>query len=87
MIRVARQFFNDARRRKLILENPFDGISANRGPDGEREYFVTREEIKKLLEVLLNNEWRLVVALVRFAALRCPSEVLALRWSDINWAT
>ena len=27
----------------------------------------------------------LIFALSRFAGLRCPSEHLALRWSDINW--
>ncbi len=53
--------------------------------NAEREYFVSREETAKLLEALPNNEWRLLVALVRYAALRCRSEVLALRWSDIRW--
>ena len=30
-------------------------------------------------------EWRLIFALSRFGGLRCPSEHLALRWSDVDW--
>src|SRR5262249_18716284 len=30
-------------------------------------------------------EWRLIFALSRWGGLRCPSEVLALRWVDVDW--
>lgn len=30
-------------------------------------------------------QWRLLFALSRFGGLRCPSEHLALRWSDVDW--
>jgi len=80
MVGVARQFFQDAKRRGLIAENPFDGIPASVGPNTEREYFVTREETERLLEVIPCPEWRLLVALARYGGLRVPSEVLELRW-------
>jgi len=32
-----------------------------------------------------DDQWRAVVALSRFAGLRCPSEIMALRWGDVNW--
>ena len=31
--------------------------------------------------------WRTIIALTRFGGLRCPSEVLSLKWSHINWGT
>jgi len=30
-------------------------------------------------------QWRTIFALCRYGGLRCPSEVLGLRWSDIDW--
>jgi integrase len=32
-----------------------------------------------------DGQWRLLFALSRFGGLRCPSEHLALRWSDVDW--
>ncbi|QDS94214.1 Phage integrase family protein [Roseimaritima multifibrata] len=32
-----------------------------------------------------DQEWRAIFSLARYGGLRCPSEVLRLRWSDINW--
>jgi integrase len=31
-------------------------------------------------------EWRLLIALCRYGGLRCPSEVLSLKWEHIHWA-
>ncbi|MBN1590959.1 MAG: site-specific integrase [Pirellulales bacterium] len=47
---------------------------------------MTREEIEKVLEACPDAQWRLIVALSRFGGLRCPSEHLALRWRDVDWA-
>jgi integrase len=44
------------------------------------------QDAQKLLEVA-PPEWRCIIALARFAGLRCPSEVLSLRWSDIQFDT
>ncbi|MDA0590439.1 MAG: site-specific integrase [Planctomycetota bacterium] len=39
----------------------------------------------RILETCPDAEWRLIFALMRFGGLRCPSEVQALKWSDVNW--
>ena len=36
-----------------------------------------------ILEACPDQEWRTLFALVRYGGLRCPSEVLKLKWSDI----
>lgn len=46
--------------------------------------FVTRHDIDQIL-VIANLDWRLIISLARFGGLRCPSEVLSLRWQDIDW--
>ena len=32
-----------------------------------------------------DTEWKLIFALCRYGGVRCPSEVLTLKWADVNW--
>jgi integrase len=86
LIKFAKQFFHAARRAGLVAASPFDGIKAGSMANPERLYFVSREDALKLIEACPDAEWRLIVALARFGGLRCPSELLALTWADIDWA-
>ena len=83
---IAKQFFRAAQRKRLIRENPFAdmkgiGVKENR----QRDYFVTRDMAERIIEACPDSDWRLIFALSRYGGLRCPSETLALRWSDIDW--
>lgn len=81
----AKQFFHAAIRRKLVTENPFAQlVSAVRG-NPARLRFIDRETAAKVLEACPNAEWRLIFALSRFGGVRCPSETLSIRWSDVDW--
>jgi integrase len=84
-LQFARTFFHDARRRKLIASNPFAEVSAKSVVRLDQRRFVTQEETTKLLDACPNQHWRTIVALARYGGLRCPSEVLSLRWQDIDW--
>ena len=55
-----------------------------RGSTTERQYFVSRDAIAKLMAVC-NLNWQMILGLSRFGGLRCPSEVLSLRWADVKW--
>ena len=65
--------------------NPFDGQSTVVRQNPKRFRFVSIEEAQVVLDALPTAQWRLVFALCRFAGLRCPSELLPLKWSDVNW--
>lgn len=83
---IAKQFMRVAVRRELIRRNPFeDLVSAVRGSSEERQYFVTRKEVAAVLDACPDSEWKTMVALSRYGGLRCPSEVLALRWCDVDF--
>jgi integrase len=87
---LARTFFKDAVRRKLINSNPFDGVGKGSTANPDRQRFIDRETISKVIDACPNAEWRLLVALSRFGGLRVPSEPLLLRWQDVdtvNWKT
>lgn len=83
--RMAKQFFRAAVRKQVIAENPFGDIKAADRPNEQRFYFITREQAEAVLDACPDSEWRLIFALCRYGGLRCPSEVLALRWEDIDW--
>jgi len=79
------QFLQDAIDRELLDKNPFrDADRATSSGNGRRQQFITREIANKVLDILPDAQWRLLFALSRFAGLRCPSEHVRLRWSDVD---
>lgn len=83
-LQFARAFFRAALKRKHIEENPFADVSSKAVMDGNRLRFVTREDIGRI-SAIANLDWRVIISLARYGGLRCPSEVLSLRWQDIDW--
>ena len=84
---IAKQFFRHALKKKLITENPFTELAASVQPNKTREHFITREDADKAINAAPDADWRMIIALSRYGGLRCPSEVLLLKWSDINHET
>ena len=83
-LQFATMVFRAAMRRRLIPESPFADVSIKASmPDRGR--FITLEETLRLLQACPNHHWRAIVALARYGGVRCPSEVLSLRWQDIDW--
>ena len=82
---LAVQFFQYAVHKKLIEVNPFVGLPCAVRANDERWRFIEVEQINKVIAACPDDEWRLIVALCRFGGLRCPSELLRLRWEDVRW--
>ena len=85
-IAISRQFFNAAIDKRLISENPFKGQPVTVRPNESRFFFITPEIARKVLDACPDVEWRLIFGLARFGGLRCPSEVLRLKWEDVDFA-
>jgi integrase len=83
---IAKQFFRAAIRKDIIEKNPFEGIKVSIQPNPARMYFITPHEAELVLEACPDSQWRLIFALCRYGGLRCPSEVLGVRWVDIDWS-
>jgi integrase len=81
----AKQMFKSAIEYELISKNPFIGLPGNVRCNPKKLYFVSREEIVKVMDGCPDHEWRLLIALCRFAGLRNPSETISLKWEHINW--
>jgi integrase len=84
-IGIAKHIFKLGMRWKLTSENPFVDLRAGSQVNKSREYFVNQTDAAKVLAASPDAEWRLIFALARYGGLRCPSEILALRWEDVHW--
>ncbi|MGE5612375.1 MAG: tyrosine-type recombinase/integrase [Bacillota bacterium] len=84
-VKMARQAFKRAIKWGLILTNPFADVVAGSQSNKARQFFVTREAAQKVIEACPDAQWKLLFALSRYGGLRCPSEHLALKWSDVDW--
>jgi integrase len=84
-VKRAKQLFRSAVRKRLLTGNPFEDIKPPSQVNASRQSFMALDTIAKVLDACPNAEWRLIVALCRFGGLRCPSELLSLKWADVNW--
>lgn len=79
----ARQFFQDAVDWELIGRNPFATVkTATSSVKSNVE--VPTATIRHILKHC-DTTWATIVGLSRFGGLRCPSEVLSIKWGDIDW--
>ncbi len=49
--------------------------------------YVSREETAAIVEVCSSPQWRAIVGLARYGGLRVPSELVGLRWGDLERRT
>ena len=85
-VKVAWQFLKIALRKGMVSSNPFVEVKAGGERNASQMQFIDRATIDKVLNATANVEWQLIIALSRFGGLRCPSETLSLKFTDINWA-
>ncbi|BBO34751.1 tyrosine-type recombinase/integrase [Lacipirellula parvula] len=81
----AHRLFRFAIRQRFMDSNPFENAPRGNCLRGNN-VFVTREEVAKVMAQMPNSEFRLMLGLSRFGALRVPSETNRLRWADVDWA-
>lgn len=82
----ARQFFVVAVRHRVAAENPFAHIKGQVRGNAERRVIVPKADAERVIAVAPDPQWKLLIALARYAGLRMMSEVVNLRWRDVNWA-
>jgi integrase len=84
---IARRMFRKAVAWGQAPASPFADLVANtsKQKNRDRQFFVARDVAQRVIDKCPDSEWKLIVALARYGGLRCPTEVLALRWEDINW--
>ena len=85
-VRRVKSIFAFGVKKKFLSADPFANLIATATLPEDRKAYVTVEDAEKLLTAA-TPVWRTIIALCRFAGLRCPSEVFRLTWTDVNFAT
>lgn len=83
----AKTIMAEAVRDRLLAESPFAGLKGGDESNPDRHRFIGPEVSARVLAACPDADWRVIFALARWAGMRCPSEVLALRWRDVDWAS
>ena len=84
-VKKARELFRHAVDARLIIVSPFANIPVGSMVNETRAHFVPRDAVEKIIDACPDTDWRLIVSLSRYGGLRCPSEVMLLRWGDVLW--
>ena len=84
-VKFAKHFFRYAVRKRIIKTNPFAEIRGGARTTATARPLSAMRPSRRPLQACPDAQWRLILALCRFGGLRCPSEVLWLRWGDIDW--
>ncbi len=78
-------FFLHLTRKGYIASNPFTGLAKKAEVNTKPNLYIEEERILRIMDHAPDAEWRLIIALWRFAGLRAASEVLSLKWEHILW--
>ena len=81
----AKTLFSHAVDDRLLTESPLEKLVAGSESNRERLFFVSISDAQKILKACPDADWRLIFTLCRWGGLRCPSEVLNLKWNDVLW--
>lgn len=85
-IKCARSYFAFMVESKMIRTNHFTQVETGSQDNPARWHFVSEAVADKLIAACPNDEWRVIIALARYGGVRMPSEMLPLRWRDVQWA-
>ena len=81
---TVKQFFREAVERGYIESNPFEKLASTTQGNDKRQFFVEASVIYDCMEHCPCTDWKTILALSRFGGFRVPSELVALRWGDVD---
>lgn len=84
IIKDLRRVWNWAIESEILDDNPFKNVRSGSYRNKSREYYVSIDDYRRILDACPCREWRVLIALYRIGGLRC-SEAFYLRWSDVDF--
>jgi integrase len=85
ILKRAKTMFKHAVRDRIIRESPVADLKITCAVNRDRDAFISRIMADRVLAACPDDDWKAIFGLARFAVMRTPSEVLDLRWEDVDW--
>ncbi len=82
---IAKAIFSKAVKWKILTSTPFEDVKSGSQANPHRSEYISAEDTERLLAACPDVQLQALIALARYAGLRCPSEMRELKWSDVNW--
>lgn len=84
-LKNASMLFKHAEEMEYISRNIFAKVTCKNVNPPEKKHYISEADILRLMEYA-SPTWRTIISLARYAGLRCPSEVLSLKWEHVDFA-
>ena len=84
-VKVIRQFFEEFKDMEIISRNPFRKIRSAGNSDPSRKVYVAKEVAQYFFENCPDYQSKMLIALARMAGLRIPSDIIMLKFEDIDF--
>jgi len=82
---IAKQIFKRAQADGVVRENPFSHLVSTAIANKDRDFFVDGDLTARVMDAMPDVRWRVIFGLPRYGGIRVPSELIPLKWSDIDW--
>ena len=82
---IAKQILKRALADGVVRENPFSHLVSAAVANESRDFFIDLALTAQVMDAMPNVQWRVIFGLARYGGIRMPSELIPLKWCDINW--
>lgn len=83
-VKLIKSMFGMAVKLGWLEVNPFAHLRGSNEPNRTKDYFITEEISSRVLAACPDARWRLIFSFGRWGGLRIPSEIMYMKWADID---
>ncbi len=84
-LQIIKRLFGRCVRWGWIRVSPFNEVRPGHQSNPERLRYISADYVEKIIAVVKDPEWKAILALARFGGLRCPSEIVGLKWEHVDF--
>ena len=84
-VKIAKTAFAYGVKSGRLSTNPYTKLKPGSDVNVDGRHIIPISDYEKLIDACPDSDWRTIIALARLGGLRCPSELVGLKWTDVKW--